>query len=948
MARISDDDLNQLKRNVSIAELCRSRGIELKAHGRKDLIGKCPFHEDKNPSFVVTPDKNLFHCLGCDAAGSVIDLVMKLDKIEFRETVDKLLPVLSKAEGAATPQACPAKLSERSGMRRAAAHVEEENDGPKLSEDRIQQLLDRIVSVYAKTFAEVPEGREYLENRRINDAGLFTRHTVGYCNGRLNEILPDKGNIREELRSAGVLLKNGHERFTGCVVVPVFDIEGRITTLYGRFTGEGPKRHLFLPGRTTGLWNIGIVKTYPEIILVESVIDALSVEAAGFPNVVAIQGTNGLNDPDMKLLDDYGVRRIVLLLDGDEPGQKAALRLNEKLSSRFSCEMKLLPGNHDPNSFLLEYGTDKLAEFLAGTGEPKPTELPTDNKGKGPESGNSVIRRADGETGQAPTPANGGPGIKSDGLSVCGHAQAGSFTVAYGVRKYRVMGLDKSCRKLKATIRVEHAGKLHVDTLDFYSARSRRILAMDLCRIFEETPETIEADITRLLQECEKLPAHSAEHGDPKPVERITAKEKEDAETFGKAENLFDKILADFETCGLIGEENNKLLGYIAMTSRKRDVPLSVLILSSSGAGKTALQDTVCSFCPPEDMVKLTALSGKALFYKERLSLKNKVLALEEGDGAEEASYAIRNLISARELVSESTIKDLATGRLTTMENKVEGPSSVFLTTTNPEIDAETRSRFFVTSVDESREQTRRILLFQRRLHLSDGLITTPEIEAILKKHRNFQRLLKPLAVKNPYAAQLTYGDDRLQGRRDQPKYLNLIKAIAFLRQMRKEVFYENRNGSAVPYILVDRDDVKLANRLAHEILGHSLDELSRPGRDLLLLLDEMVEAIIKRLKKEENPSTTLRAGDRNPQRTAISFSRRDIREFTGWTNTRLHIHLKELADFEYIVVEAGRNGSPYRYRLAYEGQGKDGKRFMLGLKDVDGLSDSDGKASSK
>ena len=108
-------------------------------------------------------------------------------------------------------------------------------------------------------------------------------------------------------------------------------------------------------------------------------------------------------------------------------------------------------------------------------------------------------------------------------------------------------------------------------------------------------------------------------------------------------------------------------------------------------------QDGACRtrrllFVPPEDLVKLTSLSGKALFYKDRLSLKHKVLALEEGDGAEEATYAIRNLISAGELVIESTIKDLGTGRLTTMENRVEGPSSVFLTTTNPDTDPETKS----------------------------------------------------------------------------------------------------------------------------------------------------------------------------------------------------------------------------------------------------------------
>ena len=186
--------------------------------------------------------------------------------------------------------------------------------------------------------------------------------------------------------------------------------------------------------------------------------------------------------------------------------------------------------------------------------------------------------------------------------------------------------------------------------------------------------------------------------------------------------------------------------------------------------------------------------------------------------------------------------------------------------------------------------------------------------------------------MKNPFAGQLAYGDDRLQGRRDQPKYLNLIKAIAFLRQMQKEVFYEQRNGSAVPYIEVDRDDIALANRLAHEILGHSLDELSRPGNDLLLQLDELAKVRLTAMQKD-NPDSKLKTTD-------LSFSRRDIREFTGWSNPRLHVHLKELVDFEYIVIETGRNGLPFRYRLAWEGQGKDGRRFMLGLTDPDKLRD--------
>jgi DNA primase catalytic core len=884
MARISDDDLNRMKRNISVAELCRSRGIELKPHGRKDLIGKCPFHEDENPSFVVSPEKNLFHCLGCDAAGSVIDLVMKLDGLDFRQAVDKLLPGLRATNGGDS-----APIPKR----------------PALPAEKANALLERVIAIYQKTFTESPDGRKYLEGRGITDGGLFIKHRVGYANGTLKDLLPKDGQLKEELKTLGVLLDNGHERFTGCVIFPVFDPDGRVTTLYGRFTGPEPKRHLFLPERSTGLWNASAVKTYPEIILVESVIDALSVMMAGQPNVIGIQGTNGLNERDAALLREYGAQKITLLLDGDDAGKKAGQKLHEMLSSTFSCRLLTLPDDHDPNSYLQAHGPAKLNELLNAA-----------------ESGQATVTVRAGGDGQT------SPSLSS-AASAAVHGGAG-LAVTYGMRRYEIRGLEKGPRRLKATIRVEHGGKLHVDTLDFYSARSRQILCQDLCRIYEETPETIEGDLQRLIVECEKHQPTAETRQDKSLLEKLSAKDKEEAETFGKSPDLIERILADFETYGLIGEENNKLLGYIAMTSRKRDTPLSVLILSSSGAGKTALQDAVLAFCPPEDLVKLTALSGKALFYKEQTSLKHKVLALEEGDGAEEASYAIRNLISAKELVSESTIKDLTTGRLTTMENKVEGPTPVFLTTTNPEIDAETKSRFFVTSIDESREQTRKILSFQRRLHESDGLITTPEIEGLLRKHRNFQRLLKQVAVKNPFAGKLTYGDDRLQGRRDQPKYLNLIKAIAFLRQMQKEVFYEQRNGSAVPAVAVDVDDIRLANKLANEILGHSLDELSRPGRDLLLLIEELATVRLKEQQKRDKESKTRPAD--------IPFSRRELREFTGWTNTRLHIHLKELVDFEYIVIEAGRNGLPFRYRLAWEGQGKDGKRFMLGLKDVKDL----------
>ena len=503
------------------------------------------------------------------------------------------------------------------------------------------------------------------------------------------------------------------------------------------------------------------------------------------------------------------------------------------------------------------------------------------------------------------------------------------FAVTYGLRRYEIRGLEKGARKLRVTVRVEHAGKLHVDTLDLYSARARRVLCQDVARIFEQPAETVEADLTKLMVTCEGYEPEAVKRAESAtgPADRMTAKERKEAEEFGKSPELVERILADFETCGLIGEENNKLLGYLAVTSRKMDEPLSVLILSSSGAGKTALQDAALGFCPEEDLVKLTNLSGKALFYKEKTSLKHKVLAIEEGAGAEEASYAIRNLISSERLTSEVAMRDPATGKLTTMSNTVEGPVAVFCTTTDPEVDPETKSRFLVTGIDESREQTRRVLRFQKQRQGLEGLRDRSEEEETLRVHRNFQRLLQPIRVVNPHVDRLTYDDDRLQCRRAQPQYLNIINTVAFMNQLKKEVKRCEINGKSVTYIEVDEADIELANRVAVDILGKTLDELSIPARNLLGLITAMVEERLCELRKKEEKSDSLF------RTTDVTFTRRQLREHTGWAQTRLHIHLKELVSMEYVLVESGRSNSLQHYRLVYNGQGRNGERFIPGLK---------------
>lgn len=343
---IEKERIEALKNRIDLKAYIESRGISLQKRG-KEYVGLCPFHDEKKPSFHVSPAKNVFHCFGCGMAGDVFKVVKELDHVDFTEAFLRL-----------EKENPPLRVNNR-------GKVEETRliQQGSLPEAKVQQLLDRVVTIYEKNFSHNDKGKKYLEKRGITDVSLLSHYRIGYCDGKLTTILPKDGEVRDQLRSIGILIDNAIERFFGCIVVPVYDIEGNITTLYGRTIGDGPKRHLFLPDRPKGMWNIGIITTSPEIILVESIIDGLSVSTSGSPHVISLQGKEGPSEDYISLFKEYGVQKLICMLDGDKAGKKASVQLKEKIAG-FSYTIKQLPDGHDPNSFLMEYGVQKLSNFI--------------------------------------------------------------------------------------------------------------------------------------------------------------------------------------------------------------------------------------------------------------------------------------------------------------------------------------------------------------------------------------------------------------------------------------------------------------------------------------------------------------------------------------------------------------------------------------------------------
>ena len=350
MARIPEDEVERLKREVSVERLAQARGIKLKRLGA-DLHGLCPFHDDKTPSLVITPAKNLWHCMGaCNAGGTVIDWVMRAEGISFRHAVELLradhLPL----------HASPIQPVKIGTVRKLPPPVERDAD------DRV--LLMQVVDYYSETLKQSPEALKYLASRGLTSPEMIDRFKLGFANRTLGYRLPAKNRaagaeMRGRLQTLGVLRESGHEHFNGSVVIPVFDSFGEVVGMYGRKITpnlrEGTPNHLYLPGAHKGVWNEEALSASKEIILCESLIDALSFWSAGFRNVTASYGVNSFTADHRRAFEKHATERVYIAYDRDEAGDKAAAALAEELMGMgLECFRILFPKGMDANEYSLK------------------------------------------------------------------------------------------------------------------------------------------------------------------------------------------------------------------------------------------------------------------------------------------------------------------------------------------------------------------------------------------------------------------------------------------------------------------------------------------------------------------------------------------------------------------------------------------------------------------
>jgi DNA primase len=935
MARIPEQEIERLKSSVNLVTLVEASGLVLERRGA-DLVGLCPFHEDRDPSLVITPDKNLWHCFGCNQGGSVIDWTMKLKGISFRHAVEILRndPSLITAQGKAVKVTRNIRLP-----------------APFAFDAEDQELLNRVIDFYHDTLKNSPEALAYLEKRGLKNSEMVERFKLGFANRTLGLRLPIKiykaGKlIRGRLQTLGLYRESGHEHFTGCLVIPIFDEHGNVCEVYGRKITEGvkPPLHLYLPGPHQGVWNIEALKASKEIIVCEALIDALTFWCAGYRNVTASYGVNGFTDDHLAAFKKYGTEKVLIAYDRDEAGEMGARTLADQLLKEgIDCYRLHFPKNADANEYALRTPpaeTSLGAVIRAATWLGKGDDPP-------PSGGEPVIIESESQdataTAQISEPVTSSTSSlaaspitppKTD-IEAC--VDGDTITIAIGDRGYRVRGLAQnlSLNQLKVSVLVRRGDAFHADQVELQSARQRAIFATQAAKELNIKDDVLHKDVGKLFLKLEELREKNIEKTLEPKTKTVVLNESEQQAALDllRDPRLLDRLLADFHACGVVGEETNKLVGYLCTVSRKLDKPLAVIVQSTSAAGKSSLMEACLAFVPEEECIHYSAMTGQALFYMTSTDIKHKVLAISEEEGASRASYALKLLQSEGRLTIASPSKDPETGMLETKPYHVEGPVMIFMTTTAIDVDDELLNRCLVLAVDENREQTRAIHQLQREAETLEGLIAKEERTHLLKLHQNAQRLLKPLTVVNPYARALTFPDTATRTRRDHTKYLALIRAVALVHQYQREIKTTTHRGEPKEYIEATLDDIEIANKLAHDVLGRTLDELPPQTRRLLLLLDQMVRSHCQQQKMD---------------RPDYRFSRREVREHVSWGDTQLRLHLDRLVDLEYVLVHRGGRGQSFVYELLYDGKGKDGKPFVPGLIDVTRLQSMSTTKSSR
>jgi len=863
-------EISQIKQHLEITQVAAQIGIVINPRTGRAL---CPFHPDKTPSLQFSKEKQIATCFSSNCTARTMD-VIGLTQKKLQKTTHETLNYLSELAGAVAPPS------------------NKKNKELEPTQYKDIATLKKVFSYFETAFLASKPARDYATSRNLNIKTL----TIGYNTGLFHH--GKNKYLVESSVQLGLLLPHhnsgGNSVFgLGSLVFALRDKQNQITGLYYRaveprpskLKGRNYEKHLYLKNRS------GLYPNYPQaatttLILTESIIDAATLlqhrEITKDYEIVALYGTNGLTAEIKQAITELEqLEEVILFLDGDAAGRKATINHgttlkeilpNIKISIVNTLEnedINSIAQGHEPNIFL-----DLLKNrtpFFYSTEKQQKTSTEEKKQSTVPQTSNL-----------APQTLN-----TSNPNNIIYPTETATYYIKGGIRR----DLDS----LKVTLVIEQpkatAGNLKSrNKLDLYEDKQTEKISREAAEKLQLRADLIEQDLNILtdLLDNYREQAMPIDNKDENKQVIIPTVQKEKCLAFLKKPKLLENINELIGKSGVVGEINSRIFLFGIASTYKMENTLHALIQGTSGSGKTHLLATIMDFMPPEDTISLTRVTESSFYNYGEYELQNKLIGMEDFDGLEEkAELAFRELQSKGMISSSTSGKNEHTGQITGFVKKVFGPIASLSATTKGEIYEDNMSRCFLLSVDESPEQTQRIIKYQNEK--AAGLIDTTKEKDIKEFLRNCMRLLQPLEVVNPFANKIDLPNEAQKIRRLNDLFQSYVKQMTLLNQYQRKKDVQGR-------LITDKEDLKIAIAIMFDSIILKVDELDGSLRDFY---EKLKKYVLAKGKEYE-------------------FEQREIRQSFRISKTQMHRNINSLLELEYIAKTYVSQRNTFHYKIAY------------------------------
>lgn len=876
-------EIQEIKQRLTMAELIKHYGLKADKQNRL----KCPFHNDKTPSLQLYYKTQTAFCFStnCTTHGKAIDVI---DFILYYEKCTKH-EAIKKAESIINPTTQAPPISKQTNETDKGGSLNTvENQNPVKQK---VMFLERMFTYFKNAVHNSKPAREYIESRNLD----YKQIEIGYNAGQFHHGARKDESLINDCLKYGILLDLGLKSRTGetaykpfgkwCLCFALRNSNHEITGLYFRSTlSDKEQRHFYLRDRS------GLYPNYPKaetqkLILTESIIDAASLlqqeEIKSKYEILSLYGTNGLTEEHQTAIQKLKhLTEIIFFLNGDEAGNKAVAKYAPMLKSEYpnlKVTSVAVPENEDVNSLLQGHSpeilthlieTRKEVDFiLSSDGEPPQADIFLSSE-------NSIEKE---KPEQPKAPVTGLDTTNPYNLKYKGNE------ASYQIKGFRTDQPDS----LKITIQIiaEASGiTLKLDLYEYKQVESSCKLIAGKLGLRKDAIEADLMQLTTLLEQYRDKQQFKA-NGRQESKIQVPAATATKCIEFLKAEKLIPRINELIGKAGITGEETNRILLFVIASSYKMNDTLHALIQGSSGSGKTRLLKIISHLMPDEDVKRYTRVTDNSFYNQDEYFFVNKLICFEDLDGLkEDAQLAVRELQSNDILRTSTSIKD-ASGKISGGERTVRGPIASLACTTRGEIYEDNISRSFLIAVDESKEQTLKIIRYQNEV--SAGMIDPQEQKKTSQFIQNCIRLLKPYEVINPYANKITLPESAHKIRRLNELYQSFVKQITLLNQYQRK---QDKQGR----LITETEDLQTACEILFDSIVLKVDELDGSLR-------QFFERLKSHLKDKEQ-----------------DFTQREIRQTMNISKAQCSRFFNHLQEMEYITAKYSGNQRKVCYKVDY------------------------------